>query len=167
LPEIDKAAVRFGMPMGPIELVDSVGLDVVLHVSKVLGAKMEGPVPEKLVGMVEEGKLGRKSGQGFYVWVDGKAQKPATDAANVPADIEDRLVLPLINEAVACLADGVVSDVDLLDAGVIFGTGFAPFRGGPINYAKERGVHQVTSRLEQLAELHGERFAPHSGWSGI
>jgi len=167
LPEIDKAAVKFGMPMGPIELVDSVGLDVVLHVSKVLGANMEGPVPEKLVGMVEEGKLGRKSGQGFYDWVDGKAQKPAADAANVPADIQDRLVLPLINEAVACLADGFVRDADLLDAGVIFGTGFAPFRGGPIHYARERGVDRVTSRLEALAELHGDRFAPHSGWSGI
>jgi 3-hydroxyacyl-CoA dehydrogenase/enoyl-CoA hydratase/3-hydroxybutyryl-CoA epimerase len=85
----------------------------------------------------------------------------------VPADIQDRLVLPLINEAVACLADGVVSDADLLDAGVIFGTGFAPFRGGPIHYARERGVDRVTSRLEELAELHGDRFAPHSGWSGI
>jgi 3-hydroxyacyl-CoA dehydrogenase/enoyl-CoA hydratase/3-hydroxybutyryl-CoA epimerase len=167
LAEIDRAAVAFGMPMGPIELVDSVGLDVVLHVSKVLGAKMEGPVPEKLVGMVDDGKLGRKSGQGFYEWVDGKAQKPAADGSGVPEDIEDRLILPFVNEAVACLTDGVVSDADLLDAGVIFGTGFAPFRGGPIHYARERGVDQVTSRLEALAERHGARFAPHSGWSGI
>jgi 3-hydroxyacyl-CoA dehydrogenase/enoyl-CoA hydratase/3-hydroxybutyryl-CoA epimerase len=167
LSEIDKAAVVFGMPMGPIELVDSVGLDVVLHVSKVLGAQMEGPVPEKLVAMVEDGKLGRKSGQGFYEWVDGKAQKPAADGAKVPDDIEDRLILPFVNEAVACLADGVVSEADLLDAGVIFGTGFAPFRGGPIHYARERGVDQVTARLEALAERHGDRFAPHNGWSGI
>jgi 3-hydroxyacyl-CoA dehydrogenase/enoyl-CoA hydratase/3-hydroxybutyryl-CoA epimerase len=167
LPEIDKAAVAFGMPMGPIELVDSVGLDVVLHVSRVLGAKMDGPVPEKLMGMVEDGKLGRKSGQGFYEWVDGKVQKPAADGSNVPADIEDRLVLPFVNEAVACLADGVVSDPDLLDAGVIFGTGFAPFRGGPIHYARQRGVDQVTSRMETLAEQHGARFSPHSGWSRI
>ncbi len=85
----------------------------------------------------------------------------------MPTDIEDRLILPLVNEAVACLADGVVSDADLLDAGVIFGTGFAPFRGGPINYARECGVDQVTSRLETLAELHGDRFAPHTGWSGL
>lgn len=167
LHEIDKAAVRFGMPMGPIELVDSVGLDVVLHVSKVLGANMEGPVPERLIGMVEAGKLGRKSGQGFYDWVDGKAQKPATDGSKVPTDIEDRLILPLVNEAVACLADGVVSEADLLDAGVIFGTGFAPFRGGPVHYARERGVGQVKSQLEALAQLHGDRFAPHSGWSAI
>ena len=165
--EIDKAAIAFGMPMGPVELVDSVGLDVVLHVSEVLGAEMEGPVAEKLVAMVEEGKLGRKSGQGFYEWVDGKVQKPPADGSMTPTDVEDRLILPLVNEAVACLADGVVSDADLLDAGVIFGTGFAPFRGGPIHYARERGVDRVTSQLEALAEHHGDRFAPHSGWSEI
>jgi len=167
LVEIDRAAVAFGMPMGPVELVDSVGLDVVLHVSKVLGAKMDGPVPEKLLAMVEAGNLGRKSGQGFYEWVDGKANKPSGDGSQAPADIEDRLILPMVNEAVSCLSDGVVSDADLLDAGVIFGTGFAPFRGGPINYARERGVDSVTERLEELARAHGERFAPHAGWSGL
>ena len=167
LADIDEAAVAFGMPIGPVELVDSVGLDVVLHVSGVLGAKMDGPVPEKLTGMVEAGQLGRKSGQGFYQWVDGKAVKPPGDAASVPVDIQDRLVLAMVNEAVSCLADGVVSDADLLDAGVIFGTGFAPFRGGPINYARERGVDQVTSELERLAAAHGDRFKPHPIWSAI
>jgi 3-hydroxyacyl-CoA dehydrogenase / enoyl-CoA hydratase / 3-hydroxybutyryl-CoA epimerase len=167
LADIDEAAVAFGMPIGPVELVDSVGLDVVLHVSGVLGAKMDGPVPEKLTGMVEAGQLGRKSGQGFYKWVDGRAVKPPANPAGVPADIQDRLVLAMVNEAVSCLADGVVSDPDLLDAGVIFGTGFAPFRGGPINYARERGVDQVTSELETLATAHGDRFAPHKGWSAI
>jgi len=167
LADIDEAAVAFGMPIGPVELVDSVGLDVVLHVSGVLGAKMDGPVPEKLTGMVEAGQLGRKSGQGFYKWVDGRAVKPPANPASVPADIQDRLVLAMVNEAISCLADGVVSDPDLLDAGVIFGTGFAPFRGGPINYARERGVDQVTSELETLATAHGDRFAPHTGWSAI
>jgi 3-hydroxyacyl-CoA dehydrogenase/enoyl-CoA hydratase/3-hydroxybutyryl-CoA epimerase len=167
LADIDEAAVAFGMPIGPVELVDSVGLDVVLHVSQVLGAKMEGPVPEKLTGMVEAGNLGRKSGKGFYDWVDGRAVKPARDPASVPADIEDRLVLAMVNEAVSCLADNVVSDPDLLDAGVIFGTGFAPFHGGPLNYSRERGVDQVTARLEELKAAHGERFAPHAGWSAI
>lgn len=168
LVEIDRTAEKFGMPMGPVELIDSVGIDVALHVSKVLGAAMGRKVPDSLVAMVGTGKLGRKSGQGFYQWVDGKVQKPHVDGTHVvPDDIQDRLVLAMVNEAVACLADGVVGDSDLLDAGVIFGTGFAPFRGGPINYARERGVDKVVDRLTQLAETHGERFAPHSGWSEI
>ena len=167
LSDIDEAAMAFGMPVGPIELADNVGLDVVLHVSKILGAEMDGPVPKKLAGMVEAGELGRKTGRGFYQWQDGKAVKPPRDPAKVPTDIEDRLVLAMVNEAVSCLSDGVVTDADLLDAGVIFGTGFAPFRGGPINYARERGLDDVKSSLERLASEHGERFAPHPGWSAI
>ena len=155
------------MPVGPVELVDNVGVDVVLHVSKVLGAKMEGPVPEQLSGMVEAGHLGRKSGQGFYRWEGSKAHKPRRQPSTVPDDIEDRLVLAMVNEAVAVLADGIVADADLLDAGVIFGTGFAPFRGGPINYARERGVDAVVERLEQLRTVHGARFTPHPGWSSL
>jgi len=167
LPEIDKAAEAFGMPMGPVELVDSVGLDVAMHVSKVLGAAMNRPIPERLGAMVEEGLLGRKSGQGFYRWEDGKAVKPASGEGTVPADIQDRLVLAMVNEAVACLHEGVVAEADLLDAGVIFGTGFAPFRGGPLNYARERGIQDVLAALGRLAATHGERFSPHSGWSGL
>ena len=167
LVDIDRAAEKFGMPMGPVELIDSVGIDVALHVSKVLGAAMNRPVPTSLEAMVESGHLGRKSGRGFYDWVDGKAVKPTSQPGNTPNDLEDRLILPMVNEAVACLADGVVADSDLLDAGVIFGTGFAPFRGGPINYARERGVDEVQERLDDLASAHGERFAPHSGWSEL
>jgi 3-hydroxyacyl-CoA dehydrogenase/enoyl-CoA hydratase/3-hydroxybutyryl-CoA epimerase len=165
--EIDKAAEAFGLPMGPVELVDSVGLDVALHVSKVLGAAMNRTVPERLVKMVDDGLLGRKSGQGFYRWEDGKAVKPASGGGSVPGDIQDRLILPMINEAVACLSERVVNDADLLDAGVIFGTGFAPFRGGPLNYARERGHDEVLAALESLAETHGARFAPHAGWSEL
>ena len=165
LVEIDRAAERFGMPMGPIELVDSVGIDVALHVSKVLAAALDRPLPPRLESLVGNGQLGRKSGQGFYKWVDGKAVKPDPGNAAAPADIQDRLILPMVNEAVACLADGIVADEELLDAGVIFGTGFAPFRGGPVRYARERGVDAVVAALEQLAAAHGERFAPHSGWS--
>ncbi|MDH3613428.1 MAG: 3-hydroxyacyl-CoA dehydrogenase NAD-binding domain-containing protein [Gammaproteobacteria bacterium] len=160
---IDRAAESFGMPVGPIELVDSVGLDVVLHVSRILG----GRVPEQLSAMVDAGHLGRKSGQGFYRWEEGKAQKTTGDGAAPPVDTEDRLILPMVNEAMACLSDGVVSDADLLDAGVIFGTGFAPFRGGPINYARERGIETLTARLHELAAAHGERFEPHQGWSDL
>lgn len=165
--EIDKAAEAFGMPMGPVELADSVGLDVGLHVSKVLGAAFDRPVSATLQKMVDDGLRGRKSGQGFYKWVDGKAVKAPASGKAAPEDTQDRLILSMVNEAVACLDDGVVDDADLLDAGVIFGTGFAPFRGGPINYAKERGLVAVKSRLEELAKAHGPRFQPHAGWSRL
>jgi len=167
LAAIDKAAENFGMPMGPVELADSVGLDVALHVSKVLGATMNRPVPDALTQMVDDGLLGRKSGQGYYQWKDGKAVKPSATGGAVPDDIQDRLILPMVNEAMACLSDGVVASADLLDAGVIFGTGFAPFRGGPLNYANERGVDEVVATLQALADRYGERFVPHSGWSDL
>ena len=166
LAAIDRAAVAFGMPMGPVELIDSVGIDVALHVSRILGAAMDRPIPERLVSMVDEGQLGRKSGQGFYRWEDGKAVKPAAEGP-VPDDIEDRLILPMVNEAVAVYADGVVDDEDLLDAGVIFGTGFAPFRGGPLKYARDRGLVATVERLHALAASHGDRFRPHAGWSRL
>ena len=166
LSTIDKAAVAFGMPMGPVELVDSVGLDVALHVSKVLGASMKSAGIERLSSMVDAGDLGRKSGRGFYEWVDGKAVVPASEGP-VPDDLQDRLILSMVNEAVACLAEGIVTDADLLDAGVIFGTGFAPFRGGPLQYARSRGFDAVTARLSELAATYGERFEPHPGWSEL
>ena len=168
LVEIDKAAVRFGMPMGPIELVDSVGLDIAQHVAGILTVASNREVPENgLAELVEAGSLGRKTGQGYYRWEDGKAVKPAAGVGPVPEDIEDRLILPMVNEAVACLSEGVVADADLLDAGVIFGTGFAPFRGGPVNYARERGFDDVVAALKALKIRHGERFEPHSGWSTL
>ena len=166
-PVIDAVAVKFGMPMGPIELTDVVGLDVSLNVGKVLGGAFNRRGPELLLNLVAEKKLGRKSGQGFYRWVDGKAQKDDVKGVVAPEDLEDRLILAMLNEAVACLREGIVGDADLLDAGAIFATGFAPFRGGPLQYAKERGVANVTSRLQQLALSHGERFLPDAGWAQI
>ncbi len=167
LSRIDRAAEEFGMPMGPVELADSVGLDVAAHVAKVLGAAMNKPVPEHLQTMVDKGLLGRKSGEGFYRWEDGKAVKPRDESGPVPGDIQDRLILPMVNEAVACLHEGVVAEADLLDAGVIFGTGFAPFRGGPLNYARERGKQEVIGALKALSDKHGDRFTPHPGWSDL
>jgi 3-hydroxyacyl-CoA dehydrogenase/enoyl-CoA hydratase/3-hydroxybutyryl-CoA epimerase len=164
---IDKAAVEFGMPMGPIELIDSVGLDVAMHVSNVLGAAFGREVPETLAKMVERKQFGRKSGQGFYTWHEGKAQKPAEVGGTVPADIGDRLILPMVNEAVACLSEGVVKDADLLDAGVIFGTGFAPFRGGPLQYARERGIKEIVATIERLSSEAGSQFELHAGWSSM
>ncbi|MCG8371303.1 MAG: 3-hydroxyacyl-CoA dehydrogenase NAD-binding domain-containing protein [Proteobacteria bacterium] len=168
LVDIDKAAVRFGMPMGPIELADSVGLDIAKHVAGILTRDSDREMPPTdIEELVEQGRLGRKSGHGYYRWEDGKAVKPPSDRGPVPDDVEDRLILPMVNEAVACLDEGVVATADLLDAGVIFGTGFAPFRGGPINYATERGVDSVVASLQALAERYGGRFAPHTGWSGV
>jgi 3-hydroxyacyl-CoA dehydrogenase/enoyl-CoA hydratase/3-hydroxybutyryl-CoA epimerase len=163
-PAIDKAAIKFGMPMGPIELIDTVGLDVAAGVGAELAPFLGLTVPAAL-STVEPGKRGKKDGQGLYKWENGRAQKPELPKDHkAPTDLEDRLILPLINEAVACLHDGVVSDGDLLDAGVIFGTGFAPFRGGPIQYVRETGVENVLARLQQLQARYGDRFAPRPGW---
>jgi 3-hydroxyacyl-CoA dehydrogenase / enoyl-CoA hydratase / 3-hydroxybutyryl-CoA epimerase len=165
LAAIDAVAVRFGMPMGPIELADVVGLDVCLHVGRILSAAFGGQAPEAVAPLVDAGKLGKKTGQGLYAWRDGKAVKPAVEPSyRAPEDLEDRLMLALVNEAMAVLRERVVSDADLLDAGVIFGSGFAPFRGGPLKYAQDRGVAQVVGRLEALAARHGERFRPDPGW---
>jgi len=163
-PVIDKAAVKFGMPMGPIELLDTVGLDVAAGVGKELAPFLGLQIPAALQ-TVEQGKRGKKDGQGIYTWENGRAQKPDVPANHeVPADLEDRLILPLLNEAVACLHDGVVADADLLDAGVIFGTGFAPFRGGPIQYIRATGADALVERLKVLQQRHGDRFAPRPGW---
>jgi 3-hydroxyacyl-CoA dehydrogenase/enoyl-CoA hydratase/3-hydroxybutyryl-CoA epimerase len=161
---IDRVGKAFGMPMGPIELTDVVGLDVSLHVGRVLAEAFHRRVPEILVKLVEQKKFGRKSGQGFYLWRDGKPVKTESPQFAVPADLEDRLILPMLNEAVACLREGIIEDADLLDAGAIFATGFAPFRGGPLQYAKSRGIANVTARLEDLARRYGERFRPDPGW---
>jgi 3-hydroxyacyl-CoA dehydrogenase / enoyl-CoA hydratase / 3-hydroxybutyryl-CoA epimerase len=136
---VDEAALAFGMPMGPIELADTVGLDIAVAVGKLLGGR-EAP-PSKLSQLVQAGHVGKKSGRGFYTWTNGKAVKQAPGA--VPAGLADRLVQPFIAEAKAALAEGIVEDADLVDAGAIFGTGFAPFRGGPLHYAsvdRERPV---------------------------
>ncbi len=165
---IDAAAVAFGMPMGPIELADVVGLDVAAHVGAIVAQGLGRPVPDlaPLRARIAAGQLGRKSGAGFYPWQDGKAVKaPATGTA--PEDLTDRLILILLNECAACLREGIAADADLIDAAVVFGTGFAPFRGGPLAYARARGVNAVVERLQGLAQRHGERFEPDAGWAGL
>lgn len=164
-PVIDKAAVKFGMPMGPVELIDTVGLDVASGVGEELAPFLHLSIPPALATPPEAGKRGKKDGQGIYTWENGKAVKPEVpNDYHAPEDLQDRLILPMINEAVACLHEGVVEDADLLDAGVIFGTGFAPFRGGPIQYLRESGVDEVLVRLKALQATHGDRFAPRPGW---
>jgi 3-hydroxyacyl-CoA dehydrogenase/enoyl-CoA hydratase/3-hydroxybutyryl-CoA epimerase len=166
LAAIDSAATDFGMPVGPIELADVVGLDVAKDVGTIIASELGKPVPThpRLEELVAARNLGRKSGSGFYPWHDGHPVKPAASAA-APTDAIDRMMLALVNESLACLREGVVSDADLLDAAVIFGTGFAPFRGGPIAYARARGISDCVRRLTDLATRHGERFRPDPGWN--
>jgi 3-hydroxyacyl-CoA dehydrogenase/enoyl-CoA hydratase/3-hydroxybutyryl-CoA epimerase len=175
---IDEAAEKFGMPMGPIELADTVGLDICLAVGDSLRAKLGEalpPAPDWLRQKVEAGELGRKTGKGFYVWKNGKAQKskPGVDSmlsgtAGVkhaaPSELADRLILPMVNVCVACLREGIVDNADLIDGAMIFGTGFAPFRGGPLNYARTRGVADVVAVLRGFSQTYGERFTPDAGW---
>lgn len=167
LAEIDQAARDFGMPMGPIELADSVGLDVALHVARILAPVIGRPVAPELESLVTSGRLGAKSGQGFYTWAHDKPVKPELAGKEVDADVRDRLVLAMLNEAAACLHEGIVEDADLLDAGVIFGTGFAPFRGGPLHHAQAEGIDSVVGRLDELTARHGLRFRPSQGWQQV
>lgn len=165
--DIDHVAVEFGMPMGPIELADVVGLDICSHVGRVLADAFDLPVSDRLQHKLDQGELGRKSGQGFYQWKNGKVSKQNKPGSLIDASVQDRLILSLVNETVKCLEEGLVVDGDLLDAGVIFGTGFAPFRGGPIQYAKTAGPIILRDRLSVLQAKHGERFKASTGWSQL
>ena len=123
------------MPMGPIELADTVGLDICMAAGKALAGE-GATVPTKLAALVAAGHLGKKSGRGFYTWTDGKAQKG--QAGTVDAALTEKLVAPYLAEAKKVVEEGIVADADLADAGLIFGTGFAPFRGGPLHYLAGR-----------------------------
>jgi 3-hydroxyacyl-CoA dehydrogenase/enoyl-CoA hydratase/3-hydroxybutyryl-CoA epimerase len=166
---IDEAALRFGMPMGPVELADVVGLDVCKHVGVIVSKALNRQQPDtsRIDALIAAKKLGRKTGEGFYVWKDGKAVKSKGPHAEPPADLEDRLVLAFVNECAAVLREGIVADADLIDAGVIFGSGFAPFRGGPLTYARKRGVDAVVTRLQELTKTYGSRFTPDKGWDSL
>jgi 3-hydroxyacyl-CoA dehydrogenase/enoyl-CoA hydratase/3-hydroxybutyryl-CoA epimerase len=165
---IDQAALEFGMPMGPIELADTVGLDICLHVAEILSESMDISVPTILKKLVNQKKLGKKTGQGFYTFQKGKPVKQKHDKSSItPSNISERLILILVNEAVSCLRDGVVDSKDMVDAGIIFGTGFAPFRGGPIHYTDSRGSDQLLKKIEQLQHSLGDRFKPDEGWSTV
>lgn len=158
-PVIDKAMTTFGMPMGPITLADTVGLDVCLSVAKNLGQYFHTPVPPQLVQLVEQKKLGRKTGEGFYRYdKNGKQIKVDYPAYDKPLhDISDRLILRMLNEAFACLREGVVENGDLLDAGMVYGTGFAPFRGGPIHYAKSQGIQELYQQFVLQQQARGDK----------
>jgi 3-hydroxyacyl-CoA dehydrogenase/enoyl-CoA hydratase/3-hydroxybutyryl-CoA epimerase len=178
---IDRALESFGMPMGPLTLADEVGLDVGGKVALVLadayGARMR--VPALLSEAVASGELkGRKNGEGFYRY-DGRKRKPnprisalaesARHRDGVPRldklaaeEIRDRTILIMVNEAARCLSEGIAANAEALDLAMVMGTGFAPFRGGLLRYADERGLHEVKQRLDELSLSCGDRFRPAS-----
>jgi 3-hydroxyacyl-CoA dehydrogenase/enoyl-CoA hydratase/3-hydroxybutyryl-CoA epimerase len=131
---LDAAAVAYGMPMGPIELMDVVGLDVGRHVALELGGEVDET--SEFARLIAQGHLGKKSGRGFYLWSQGKAQKEPAPAHADLARLGRELVQPMVDECEVCVKEGIVASADLADIGVILGTGFAPFLGGPI-YARK------------------------------
>jgi 3-hydroxyacyl-CoA dehydrogenase/enoyl-CoA hydratase/3-hydroxybutyryl-CoA epimerase len=137
--KIDQAALKFGMPMGPLELMDMVGLDIANKVGEELGSAK--PEDNPLSRLVKAGKLGKKTGEGFYVWEQGKPKRDEAvyDAADLDR-LGSELIAPMLDEGERALADGIVANADHVDAGVIFGTGFAPFRGGPLHYRRKQNA---------------------------
>ena len=164
---IDRAALHFGMPMGPIELADTVGLDVCRSVATILSEGQNLNLPKKMEYMVDNNKLGKKSGEGFYKWEKGKPVKDKNASYANLQELEDRLVMRFLNEATACLREGVVEGEDLIDAGVIFGTGFAPFRGGPLHHIHAEGSNRMARRLDELKNKYGDRFTQDETWGGL
>jgi 3-hydroxyacyl-CoA dehydrogenase/enoyl-CoA hydratase/3-hydroxybutyryl-CoA epimerase len=165
---IDQAAVDFGMPMGPLELADAVGLDICLAVAEKLAPRFDLEIPQKLKQSVEEHHLGKKSGQGFYIYDKGIIRKDKNKWKYTPPDdLTERMIYRLLNESVACSREKIVEDEDLLDAGVIFGTGFAPFCGGPMHTIRTGGLDRQRHQLELLEKRHGGQFHPDEGWANL
>lgn len=170
---IDRALTRFGMPMGPLELLDQVGLDVAAHVAGSLStlSPQSSPTADRLEDMVHRGWLGKKSGRGFYQYTNGKKGRPLTFSRSLPGrnegakpiasdDIRDRIVLRLVNEAAKCLQDGVVAEAWMVDLAMVLGTGFAPFTGGPLRLSDCEGYGNTVTKLEYFEKTLGPRFAP-------
>jgi 3-hydroxyacyl-CoA dehydrogenase/enoyl-CoA hydratase/3-hydroxybutyryl-CoA epimerase len=166
---IDQAAESFGMPVGPIELADEVGLDICMHVAEMLKANLGRKMPEVpnwLREKVAKGELGRKTGKGIYDW---KGDKPVKnpEPAQPTGEMTNRLILPMLDVCVGCLREGVVADEDTVDAALIFATGFAPFRGGPLHYARTHGVADICATLMRFSQKYGDRFFPDPGWNKL
>jgi 3-hydroxyacyl-CoA dehydrogenase/enoyl-CoA hydratase/3-hydroxybutyryl-CoA epimerase len=171
--DVDSALSEFGMPVGPLALLDDIGLDVAVKAGEVLHAAFPQRIkPGGDEALVAAGRLGRKSGAGFYEYAGGKRGDPSPAAyealranpASTPrysrSQIQERLVLPMVNEAAFCLEDGVVPTPAKLDLAMILGTGFPPFRGGLLRWADSLGLPRVRSLLEELTEKFGPRFEP-------
>ncbi len=163
---IDMAAKNFGMPMGPIELADKVGLDICLSVAQHLAPVYGFQIPKKLDEKVRNNNLGIKTVKGFYRY--DRYGQPILRNTSFPApDLTDRLILRLCNEAVACWGEKLVANADLIDAGMIYGVGFAPFRGGPMRYIQQRGANELQKKLLQFSEKYGNRFKPYPQWQEL
>jgi len=165
---IDQAAEEFGMPVGPIELMDRIGLDVCYAVVEKIGIQ-SGDMLERVIEKIKQGHLGTKTGQGFYIYENGKKQTVMGASMQQPIvltqeHISDRLIFRMLKEAVHCLQQGIVPDHESIDAGMIFGIGFPPFRGGLCHYAKSLGKERVIERFEFLTSTYGERFECHIDW---
>jgi 3-hydroxyacyl-CoA dehydrogenase/enoyl-CoA hydratase/3-hydroxybutyryl-CoA epimerase len=156
------------MPMGPVELADTVGLDICLSVASNLTEHFGGVVPSRLKTLVMAKHLGRKTGQGFYRYKQGRAIKIKATLDSVTYEkITTRLIYRLLNESVACVHEQVVGSADLLDAGMIFATGFAPFRGGPLHYAQQLGEKTLLEIFQELFVTCGPRFKRDKSWDGF
>ena len=164
---IDRVATNFGLPMGPITLADTVGLDVCYQVGTNLVDSFGGTLPDLLKQKVDNAQLGKKTGHGFYAWEKGQPKENQHKGDQHSDDIEDRLIFRYLNECIACLHEGIVADREQLDAALIFATGFAPFRGGPIQHITAQQPALVLQRLKQLHDNHGARFKPAEGWETI
>mmetsp|Transcript_4139 Transcript_4139/g.5322 ORF Transcript_4139/g.5322 Transcript_4139/m.5322 type:complete len:186 (+) Transcript_4139:2170-2727(+) len=167
---------NFGMPVGPATLADEVGIDVVSHVASFLsnadlGVRMEGGDISLMQNMIGKGWLGKKSGQGFYSY-NGKKKTinsdvkaylkefSSRDLGLKEKEIQDRMVSRFVNEAVKCLEDEIIADPVVGDIGLVFGTGFAPFRGGPFRYLDTVGVDKYCDLMNGFAEKYGPQFEP-------
>jgi len=164
---IDKAATDFGMPMGPIELADAVGLDICKNVASILSKTTGAELPKNLDKIVSTGNLGKKTGSGFYNYKKGKVQKNKKIQHKNLQQIQDRMIMKLLNESVACLREGIVENEDMIDAGVIFGTGFAPFRSGSIHHIHNEGAENLIAKMNELEKQFGDRFAPDEYWQKL
>ncbi|MDX2313599.1 MAG: 3-hydroxyacyl-CoA dehydrogenase family protein, partial [Gammaproteobacteria bacterium] len=169
---IDRALVDFGYPIGPLALLDEIGIDVAYKVSCLLGEAF-GPrmqAPEGLQRLLEMGYLGKKSGRGFYVHDAGSRRRVNDEVSallgpqpnsSVGADtIAERCVLQMVNESARCLESGILRSARDGDVGAVFGLGFPPFLGGPFRYADMLGTNKLVERLEHFAEQHGDRYLP-------
>jgi len=163
--EIDRIAMVFGMIIGPILLADAIGLDNFISVARTMVGHSSNVAGKRLEGMVNSGRLGIKNGRGFYRYENGKpVYHDKKRDAPPAADLEERLVLRLLNAALAALRERVTVDAELADAGIIFGAGFAPVSGGPLHYIGSAGINLGHGRLKVLEERYGSRFAPDTGW---